>query len=125
MVGSNISMRPHDHSSTTQQHSPAALLPSLPSLDSSGSAESAVGGSSRSSSESVSGVSSVIVGDAAAGGHEATLGTATVYRSKTKELEGGEAWVVGRGEGSEGGELEVEVTARGGGRRCVLGGGAS
>lgn len=77
MVGSNISvMREH--------HSGPGALPTVDSSD----AESANGDkdSSSSSSSVVSGVQDVV---GAAGGHEETYGTATVYRSKTKELEGG------------------------------------
>lgn len=96
MVGSNISLAhwlSQGMMPTARHSTPERPLPTVDSLAGS-SADESPAESSSSSSSSVDGLSAaaaVAAGVSAAGGHEETLGTATVYRSRTKELEGG-AW---------------------------------
>ena len=79
MVGSNISMRLDGHTDTATTTTGTAEDHTADGSGTSSSSNSSVGQQQGLSSAGVDGMS-----------HEETLGTATVYRSKTKELEEGE-----------------------------------
>lgn len=93
-MGSNISLTHwlgQDMMHTARHSTPEGHLPTVHSLAGSSADESPAESSSSSSSVDGLSAAAVAAGVSAAVGHEETLGTATVYRSRTKELEGG-AW---------------------------------